>query len=153
MVRRLALRRCVVVLTGGLVVAGAAGCVERRYTIRTEPPGALVIVNSEEIGRSPVSRSFTFYGDRDITLVLDGYQTQKVIQPIKAPWYDNLLTEVFTENFLPTTLRDERDFTYKMTPLVVPRTDEVVARGESLRTQAQTIPPPRRGGLLGYFGF
>ncbi len=35
-----------------------AGCVERRYTLRTEPPGALAVVNGEEIGQTPVSRSF-----------------------------------------------------------------------------------------------
>src|SRR4051812_38674164 len=74
------------------------GCVERRYTIRTNPPGALVVVNDEEIGASPVSASFTYYGDRKIELMHDGYMTQKVIQPIKAPWYDNYLTEFFTEN-------------------------------------------------------
>ena len=44
-----------------------SGCVERRYTIRTDPPGALVIVNGEEIGPTPVSRSFIYYGDRKIT--------------------------------------------------------------------------------------
>src|SRR5439155_18204145 len=88
-------------LLGLAVVLGQTGCVKRRYTIRTDPPGATVIVNNEEIGRTPVSRSFTFYGDREITMIMDGYKTQRVIQPIKSPWYDNYLTEVFTENFLP----------------------------------------------------
>ena len=135
------------------VALGQTGCVERRYTIRTDPPGATVIVNNEEIGRTPVSRSFTFYGDRDITLILDGYKTQRVIQPINAPWYDNYLTEVFTENLVPFTLRDERDFTYKMEPDVRPPDNDVLNRGESLRSQARVIPPPRRGGILGFFGF
>ena len=135
------------------LVAGQSGCVERRYTIRTEPPGALVVVNGEEIGRAPVSRSFTYYGDRQITLMLDGYQTQHVIQPLKAPWYDNLLTEIITENVVPITLRDEREFTYAMAPAVVPPTNELQARGEALRAQAATQPPPRRGGILGFFGF
>lgn len=153
MVRRQVVKGSLTALTGALVVLGATGCVERRYTIRTDPPGALVIVNNEEIGRAPVSRSFTYYGDRDITLMLDGYQTQRVIQPVKSPWYDNLLTEIFTENLLPFTLRDERDFTYKMTPTTLPRTDEVLARGEALRSQAQVVPAPRRGGFLGFLGF
>ncbi|GAC1475832.1 MAG: hypothetical protein NVSMB9_29060 [Isosphaeraceae bacterium] len=130
-----------------------SGCVERRYTIRTEPPGALVIVNNEEIGRTPVSRSFTFYGNRDITLMLDGFQTQRIIQPIKAPWYDNYLTEFFTENVVPVTLRDERDFTYRMIPASVPKVDELRTRAENLRLQARSIPAPRRGGILGFFGF
>jgi hypothetical protein len=153
MVRRLGLRQCVTALTGVAVALAATGCVERRYTIRSDPPGALVVVNGEEIGRAPVSRNFTFYGDRDITLMLDGYQTQRIIQPVKSPWYDNLLTEIFTENFLPFTLRDEREFNYKMTPTVIPRTDELISRGQDLRAQAAVIPPPRRGGILGFLGF
>ncbi len=85
-------------LAACLAIAGAAlctGCVERRYTLRTEPPGALAIVNGEEVGQTPVSRSFYYYGDREITFILDGYETKTLIQPIKAPWWDNLFFEFF----------------------------------------------------------
>ncbi|MCP4263659.1 MAG: PEGA domain-containing protein, partial [Planctomycetes bacterium] len=40
-----------------------SGCVERKLTINTEPQGALVILNDEEIGTSPVTVSFEWYGD------------------------------------------------------------------------------------------
>src|SRR5215467_6691253 len=90
------------------LVVGAAGCVERRYTIRTDPPGALVIVNKEEIGASPASRSFVYYGDREIDIYLDGYKPLHVIQPMNAPWWDNYVTEFFTENLIPVTFRDEK---------------------------------------------
>ncbi len=33
--------------------------------------------------------------------MLDGYETKTVIQPIKAPWWDNLLHRFFTENICP----------------------------------------------------
>jgi PEGA domain len=135
------------------VMGSASGCVERRYTIRTNPPGALVVVNGEEIGRTPVSRSFTFYNDREVLLMLDGFETQRVIQPIKAPWYDNLATEFFTENVVPLTIRDDREFTYQMAPVTSPSTNDLMNRGEALRSQAQAPPPPRRGGLLGWLGF
>jgi hypothetical protein len=145
-------RRVVLVLVL-VALGGLTGCVERRYTIRTNPPGALAVVNNEEIGPTPVSRSFTFYGDREITLMLDGYQTQTIIQPIKAPWWDNLLTEFVTENLIPYTFRDERDFTYELAPATIPDVNPLRDRGLSLRSQAQAPPPPRRGGILGYFGF
>jgi hypothetical protein len=153
MVRRHRLLRWGLTLLGLAAALGQAGCVKRRYTIRSDPPGALVVVNNEEIGRTPVSRSFTFYGDREIILMLDGYQTQRVIQPIKAPWYDNMLTEVVTENFLPITLRDEREFTYKMVPSEPPKINDLMARGQDLRAQGRFAPKPRRGGILGFFGF
>jgi hypothetical protein len=138
----------------GLVSLGSlSGCVERRYTIRTNPPGALAIVNQEEIGPTPVSRSFTFYGDREITLIHDGYQTQTIIQPINSPWWDNVLTEFFTENVIPFTFRDEREFVYQLQPTSIPEVNDLVARGQNLRVQAQVNPPPRRGGILGWLGF
>jgi hypothetical protein len=130
-----------------------AGCVERRYTIRTDPPGALVIVNGEEIGVTPVSRSFYYYGDRDITLMKDGFATKRINQPVRPVWWDNLLTEFFTENLVPITLRDEREFRYGLEPASVPPRDQLLQRGEALRSQGQVPPPPRRGGFFGFFGF
>jgi hypothetical protein len=139
-----------------LLVPGVAffsGCVTRRYTVRTDPPGALVIANDEALGPSPASRAFEYYGDRTITLVLDGYETRKVVQPINAPWYDNYLTEFFTENLIPWTIRDERVFTYKLTPAQSPTEEAVSTNAEALRSEARVLPPPRRGGILGWLGF
>jgi hypothetical protein len=129
------------------------GCVERRYTIRTNPPGALVYVNGEELGPSPVSQSYTYYGPREIVLVADGQQTQKIIQPVDAPWYDNVLTDFFTENLLPFTIRDEREFAYEMTPATSPAVGDLVGRAEAMRGQGQQPPPPRRTGLFGWLGW
>ena len=136
-----------------LAIAGLSGCVERRYTIRSDPPGALVVVNDEEIGTTPVSRNFTFYGDRSIRLVREGYETLDVVQPVDAPYYDNLVTEFFTENLIPFTLRDERNFNFKLSPVKEVDATELQARAEDLREQAKAIPPPRRKGIMGFFGF
>ena len=98
-----------------------SGCVERRYTIRTDPPGALVIANGEPIGTTPVSKSFTFYGDSDPSgSSRKDTKPRDVIENFKAPWYDNLLTEFFTENLNPYTFRDEVEFSYKLDPAVNP---------------------------------
>jgi PEGA domain len=143
-------------LAAGLALAGAilcSGCVERRYTLRTDPPGALAIVNGEEVGQTPVSRSFWYYGDREITFLLDGYETKTIIEPINAPWWNNLFTEFFTENMVPFNLRDEREFKYTLTPASTPRANDLRDRAEQLRSQAQVVPKPRRGGILGWLGF
>jgi PEGA domain len=144
-------RHATLLLLAGLGLL--AGCVERRYTVRTDPPGALVIVNGEEIGPSPASRSFTYYGDREITMMRDGYETKKVIQKVDAPWWDNLLTEFFTENVIPYSFRDEREFKYQLTPAESPPAGELRDRAESLRSEARILPKPRRGGILGWLGF
>ena len=113
----------------------------------------LAIVNGEEVGQTPVSRSFYYYGDREITFILDGYATKTLIQPIKAPWWDNLFFEFFTENLVPFNLRDEREFKYQLTPASTPRASDLRDRAEQLRSEAQTLPKPRRGGFLGWLGF
>lgn len=135
-----------------LVLLASTGCVERRYTIRTDPPGAIAIVNGEEVGPTPVSRSFTFYGDREINLELDGYETLHVIQPVNSPWWDLPGIDFFSENVLPITLRDEQEFAYKMVPATNPPENELVDRAQGLRAQAQIPPPQRRTGFLGWLG-
>ena len=129
------------------------GCVTRRYTVRTDPPGALVIVNDEALGPSPASRSFTYYGNRKITLILDGYETKTVIQPVNAPWWDNYLTEFVAESVVPWVMDDEREFTYKLEPAKTPTVEAVRGRAENLRGEAQVLPLPRRGGIMGWLGF
>lgn len=151
--RALGRRPAVVVALGGLAAVALTGCVERRYTVRTDPPGALVVVNDEEIGPSPTSRSFTYYGTRKITLIKDGYQTQTILQPLDAPWWDAPVIDFFSENVVPVTLRDEREFVYKLTPATVPASNDLIQRAEGMRQAGNTPPPPRRGGLLGFFGF
>jgi hypothetical protein len=134
-------------------IGAFSGCVERRYTIRTDPPGATVLVNGEEIGPSPASKSFNYYGDRKITLLLDGYQTKTLIQPINAPWWDNYVTEFFTENLIPVSLRDERGYKYALEPAQTPSQGKLCDRAESLRNNARVLPKPRRGGILGWLAF
>lgn len=145
--RRAALAAAMLVLVGTL-----SGCVERRYTIRSNVP-ALVVVNGEELGTTPVSRSFWYYGDREITLMAPGYETRHEIVEINAPWWDNLATEFFTENLVPYTFRDEREFTFELKPPPPVAPEDVRGRAEALRAQATQPPPPRRGGILGWLGF
>ncbi|MDX2039236.1 MAG: PEGA domain-containing protein [Isosphaeraceae bacterium] len=135
-----------------LLLLVANGCVERRYTIRSDPPGALAIVNGEEIGPTPVSRPFTYYGDRRIQLQREGYEPLNVVQPIDAPWYDNLFTEFFTENLIPYTFRDERDYTYRLQETRPTDAADLLREGDAMRAQGQTIPPPRSGGLRAFLG-
>ena len=72
----------------GCLVVAAAGCVQRRMTIRSNPPGALVYVDDYQIGTTPVSNDFVYYGTRKIRLVKDGYETLTVRQPFPIPWYE-----------------------------------------------------------------
>ena len=73
-----------------------AGCVERTLTINTEPQDALVSLNDEEIGTSPVTVSFNWYGDYNVRITKPGFETLKTHRELKAPWYDSFPFDFFT---------------------------------------------------------
>lgn len=130
-----------------LLLLSATGCVERRMTIRTNVDnqgGALVSIDDQEVGYSPVSTGFTYYADREIRLIKDGHETVTLIQPVKAPWWDSLLVEFFVENLWPFTIRDDREFKYELPPTAAVSTGEVIQRGQQLRSEAhagsETLP-------------
>jgi hypothetical protein len=79
----------------------SAGCVERRLTITSQPNGALVTVNSKEVGRTPVTIPFTWYGDYDVQLRLDEsdqhYQALKTHYNVTPPWYEVPPIDLFSE--------------------------------------------------------
>ncbi len=120
-------------------------------TIRTDPPGALVEVDGTPIGFSPASMSFTYYAPRKIKLTHDDYETVTIIQDVPPPWWDNWLTEFFTENLWPFTVRDEREFHYSLEPRKVHSTESILQRAESVRKEAHTEAlqgPSGRAGAL-----
>jgi hypothetical protein len=118
----------------------ASGCVQRRMTIRSDPPGALVYVDDYEVGNTPVSTDFVYYGTRKIRLVKDGYETLTVRQPFPTPWYQYFPLDFVTENIWPTEIRDERHVNLTMVPASSTPPEQVVARAEQSRAQARMLP-------------
>ena len=142
--RRAFLSVCLMLVLGAAVLT-QTGCVERRMTIRTNMDnqgGALAYVDGQEVGVTPVSTGFTFYGDRKIRLIKDGYETVTLVQPIRAPWWDSLFLEFITENLWPFTLRDERDYRYDLPPQLNVTGDELLQRAHKLRTEGQLSAEP-----------
>ncbi len=120
---------------------GAPGCVQRRMTIRSSPPGALVYVDDYELGATPVSHDFVYYGTRNVKLVKDGYETLTVRQPFPVPWYQYFPLDFVTENLVPWEIRDERVVDLAMVPAASVPPESVVARAEQARLAAGSLPP------------
>ncbi|MDZ4817869.1 MAG: PEGA domain-containing protein [Planctomycetota bacterium] len=118
----------------------ASGCVQRRLTIRSNPPGARVYIGDQEIGTTPVSTEFVYYGDRKIRLALDGYETLVVNQPIPTPWYQYFPLDFVSENLVPGEIRDERVVNYQLVPLQLVPSEILVTRAEQLRQSVQGGP-------------
>jgi hypothetical protein len=123
----------------------STGCVRRRLTVRTFPPGAQVFVDDQEIGTTPCSTSFVYYGTRSITVIKDGYRTEKIYQKLNAPWYQIPPLDFVTETLLPREIRDERVVDIQLVPQEIVPQAQLLERANLLRTGAQTgqitLPP------------
>ena len=86
---------------------------------------------------------FLFYGDYDVQLVKEGFQTKRVKEPIPAPWYQYPVVDFFSENVWPAQITDIRPLYYEMDPIVQPNLDLLKAEGEELRGRAAALPAPR----------
>jgi hypothetical protein len=114
-----------------------SGCVERIMKIESDPQGARVFVNDEEVGVTPVRLSFLWYGDYDVMLRKDGYETLKTGYRIDAPWYQYPPIDLVAECLIPGTIQDVHVLpTYQLEPAAVPPVSEVVERAVRLRSRA-----------------
>jgi hypothetical protein len=120
-----------------LVLLPLAGCVERTARIETRPAGAIVVVNDEEVGVSPVRFSFLWYGDYEIIVRKPGYKTLQTHYRIEPPWYQVPPLDFVSEVMIPSVIRDERRFpTYELVPQDPPGTEDIVKRATDLRDRA-----------------
>ncbi len=122
-----------------ILVACGSGCVSRRLTVVSDPPGALVEIDGKRLGVTPVSMDFTYYGTRNITLSKPGYQTLTVQQPQRTPWYQVFPFDFFSENFAFTHITDRNVFSYRLIPSG-PESENpgsLIERGRNFRSGAQ----------------
>ena len=128
----------------GLLLLTQVGCVHRKLTVHSQPEGALVSVDNQTIGYTPVSMPFTYYGTRDIRVEKDGYKTVKVKQRFLPPWYQIPPFDFFSDNFAFREIRDERQLDFQMEPAPRVSESQLIDRAEQLRGNVQrgTVPMP-----------
>jgi hypothetical protein len=113
-----------------------SGCVHRRVTIHSDPPGALAKIDGKVIGYTPTSFDYTWYGERRIELLKDGYETQSQLINFGAPWYQRFPFEFLSDNFAGTHIQDRRQVRIGMQPRRRDSSADVVRRADSLRSEA-----------------
>lgn len=117
-----------------LLSAFFAGCVERTITITSEPAGALVHFADEEIGRTPLTVPFTWYGDYEVILRLPGYETLDTHENITPPLYDVPPIDLVSQAFVPWTYRYNVRRHYELQPLDLPPESELIERALEMET-------------------
>lgn len=131
------LRRGAMVLAGAAISAAVlCGCVRRTLTINTEPQGAMVSLNDEDVGATPVARDFTWYGDYDVVIRKKGFETLRTNVVVKAPWYQIAPIDFFADVLWPTWIHDQHHHAFTLEPRTAPTHDELVTRAVDLRTEA-----------------
>jgi len=127
------------------------GCVIRTLTIDSEPPGAMVYLDDEPIGLTPVTTRFTYYGTRKIAVEktdVEGrllYERKTVFEKIDPPYYQYFPLDFFSELILPVKLEDEHYFSYQLESLRQKpkegRKKEVLKNAEELKERLYLYTP------------
>src|SRR3954469_9249293 len=115
------------------IASPAHAIVRRRLNVNSNPQGALVYVDNQQIGTTPCAVDFTYYGTREIRLIKPGFETLTVNQPIPAPWYQYTPVDFVSENLVTMKIRDNRSVAYNLAPQLVVPTQELVTRANQLR--------------------
>lgn len=131
------------ILTYGILCATLAaltvaseGCVRRTIRITTEPPNALIFLNDQEIGRSELTTDFLWYGDYDVIIRKEGYETLQTHWNIEPPWYQVVPIDFFSEVLWPGHLHDAHSRHFVLSPRTLPTTEELIERAEETRKRA-----------------
>ena len=112
-----------------------SGCVERKLTINTEPQEALVVLNDEEIGTSPVTVSFNWYGDYSVRISKEGFETLKTHRNLKRPWYDRFPFDFFAQIVNPKRIVDSYEWTFKLEEKKRISREELIKEAQELKEQ------------------
>ena len=123
-----------------LLQTGCSQNMHRRMTIKSDPPGALVLLEGEEVGYTPVGIDFGHYGTREITLIKDGYETVTAMQKIRSPWYQKMPLDLITDNFSPVRIKDNTEYTFTLNRQEIVSNEQLLQRAKGLRSQAQILP-------------
>jgi hypothetical protein len=116
-----------------IVVCAVAGCVERKLTINTNPAGADVFLNDEEIGTSPVTVSFNWYGDYNVTIRKEGFQTLTTHRKLESPLIDYFPFDFFAGCLYPGQIVDSYQWSFELAPQKEIGRQELIQDAEKIK--------------------
>ncbi|MDF1729210.1 MAG: PEGA domain-containing protein [Sulfitobacter sp.] len=112
--------------------------------VDSSPQGALVRLDEDVIGRTPLEHTFEHFGRRRLSLYLPGYRTYSDKLHLETPWHATFPVDIFTEILLPLQLGYEKSVDITLEPddgkIVYETLDSFVERAEN-RRKGLAIPP------------
>lgn len=125
------------------VLAAAGGCVERRFVVQTNAPGAQVYVNNQPAGPSPADVRWDYTGTYEFRAVAQGYEPLVERIKVRPKWYEYPGLDFFFEAVYPFHIEDVRRISLELKPSQTVRTDELLDAAERLREEGKNLPPPK----------
>ena len=110
-------------------------------TINSNPEGALVYLNDQELGRTPLSRDFQQYGNYELEVRKEGFETLKTNQETQEPWWQLIPIDLVTE-VLPYHYRDSRHYLYTLTPATTQPANPTAMLDEATHYRSMLLSSP-----------
>lgn len=105
-------------MPAALLMAAGAGCVRKTFAVQSDPPGATVFVDGEEIGRTPIHNIQWFFdGTREIAVTKAGYLTERRIVKMRASWFSWFPFDIISELIIPWDIYDRRYYYFALKPI------------------------------------
>ena len=133
--------RLAALLLACLAAGGCYGQVHRTLTVESEPPGARCWLNSNEIGRTPCTVPFTWYGTYGVRLEYPGYETLVAEATVRAPYYEWVPLDLASETVVPGVKEDTHSFRFALKKAEPLDPTALRERAEGLRREGKTPAP------------
>ena len=121
-----------------LLALAGGGCVERTITITSTPPGSLLYLNDEEVGRTPVTVPFRFYGVYDVRLEHDGYKPLWTKHSAHQPVWDYMGPDLIAEAI--PGVKSQQTWHFDMQPNPPDNPDLLIEHAREMRQATANDP-------------
>jgi hypothetical protein len=117
-----------------LLLLLAPGCISRVLEIRSEPSGAMVYLDGEELGTTPLTHHFTHYGARRVVLAKELCESRAETVSIRAPWWGWFPFDFFVELW-PAEVVDRHEISFALAAAEGPQAsvDRMLSNLDKLR--------------------
>ncbi|MCE5187262.1 MAG: PEGA domain-containing protein [Planctomycetaceae bacterium] len=129
-------RTCFNYLTAVIAILLLAGCVERKLTIVTQPSEAVVWLNDEEIGTTPVTVNFNWYGDYNVRIEKPGYEILTTHRPLERPAHDYFPLDFIAEVLWPGNIVDSYQWDFDLEPFKQADAQQLIDSAAKMRQRA-----------------
>jgi hypothetical protein len=130
-------------IAAALGMGALAGCVDRRFVVTTNVPGAQVFWDGKPLGPSPVDSEFEYAGNYEFTALAPGYEPLREKVRFAPKWYMYPPFDLIAETLYPGRIEDVRRVTLNLVPKRQLTDEQLLAQANVLRAQGKALPPPR----------